>query len=203
MPRAAGQRSRGPAALRPTCHQAERLARRSSRTEHASHSGGPASGGAGGRGGDLRWAQRTEAERSAAQCVSTGAVRQAGERIRGRSRQRQPSASARSTATGRAALVITAGAAGLFVAPRNGGRFAQGMEARQGRDTARRAGARCAARQPGSAQRGAPWTRCCDSRVPPNVVEPPSTSASAPARCRAPTVQRYRLFTTSVSGRWA
>ncbi len=52
--------------------------------------------------------------------------------------------------------MIAAGAAGLFVTTRSGGVFAQGMEARQGRDTDRRAGARCAARQPGPAQRGAP-----------------------------------------------
>ena len=176
--------SRGPAALRPTCHQAERLARRSSRTEHISNSGGPASGVAGGRGGDLRRAQRTGAQRSAAQCVSTGAVRQAGERIRGRSRQRRPSASARSPATGWAALVITAGAAGLFVAPRSGGLFAQGMEARQGRDTDRRAGARCAARQPGPAQRGAPWTWWYDSVM--------SSPADATERC-PPRPKAFRL----------
>jgi len=48
-------------------------------------SGGPAPGVAGVRGGDLGRAQRTGAERSAAQCVSIGAVRQARERIRGRS----------------------------------------------------------------------------------------------------------------------
>ena len=34
LQRAARPRSRGPAPLRPTCHQAQRLARRSSRCEH-------------------------------------------------------------------------------------------------------------------------------------------------------------------------
>ena len=96
LPRAARPRSRGPAPLRPTCHQAQRLARRSSRPEHASHSGGPAPGMAGGRGDERARAQRSKqgtTQWSAAPCASSGPVRQAG----------------------KAALVNTAGAAGHAV----------------------------------------------------------------------------------------
>jgi hypothetical protein len=58
--------------------------------------------------------------------------------------------------------VITAGAAGLIVAPCSGGLSAQGMEARKGRDTGNPV-ARCEARQPGPAQRG----RALDGAVRP------------------------------------
>ena len=116
LPRAALPRSRGPAPLRPTCHQAQRLARRSSRPEHAGHSGGPAAGVAGGRGDDLARAQRTkrsEAQRSEAQ----RRARAAGQFVKRarRSRTRDGHQGLRSPATGRAAVVMTVGAAGLAV----------------------------------------------------------------------------------------
>jgi hypothetical protein len=134
LPRAARPRSRGPAPLRPTCHQAQRLARRSSRSEQTQHSGGPAPGMAGGRGDDLARAQptkRSATQWSAAPCASSGPVRQAGERNRWRSRTRDGHQRACGPRPREgAALVITAGAAGQSV-------FARRMEARQGRDAQR------------------------------------------------------------------
>lgn len=141
--RAARPRLRGPAAPRPTCHQAnerERLARRSSRPEHSQASGGPASGVAGGRGDDLARAQQTKRSAVREQRASSSSrpvVRAAREGQQG----------LRSPATGRAAFDITAGTAGL-IALRKGWMPAG---SRPGD-----AGARCAARQPGPAQRGAP-----------------------------------------------
>ncbi len=112
LPRAARPRSRGPAPLRPTCHQAQRLARRSSRPEHAQvfgPSGGPASGTAGGRGDDRARAQQTKCSGVREQRASSSSGR--AERM-AVAYPRRPSASPRSPATGRAAFVITAGAAG-------------------------------------------------------------------------------------------
>jgi hypothetical protein len=117
LPRAARPRSRGPAALRPTCHQAnarERLARRSSRPSHLTQQGclgGSAPGMAGGRGDDLARAQRTGAQRNAVE--RSAAREQRASSSSGRAEQmavaypRLPSASPRSPATGRVALVST------------------------------------------------------------------------------------------------
>ena len=133
--------SRAAAALRPTCHQAKRLARRSSRCEHSTAPGLQRPGsGLGGCPGVAIWPARHRAERSAATCkpVSspsgpsfTRSVKEAGPAISGH---------------GKGPPRVSAGSAGLTV-------FASGMEARQGRD-ARTPVARRAARQPGPAQRG-------------------------------------------------
>ena len=64
--RAARPTSRRPTPLRPTCHKAQRLARRSSRPEHSLPSGGPAPGVAGGQGDNLAGAACPESKRSAA-----------------------------------------------------------------------------------------------------------------------------------------
>ena len=151
-------RSRGSATLRPTCHQAKRLARWSSRSEHTSHSGGPATGMAGGRGDDQARAQQTKrsaTQWSAAPCASSGPVRRAGRRSRNATDIKGP----RAPATGRAAVVITAGAAGLDAQAANGGvavcaRDGSPSGSRRRHAFQRGPSARCAARQPGPAQRG-------------------------------------------------
>jgi hypothetical protein len=74
-------RSSGSASLRTTCHQAQRLARRSSRPEQTQRSGGPAPGMAGGRGDDLArtpHTKRSATQCSAAPCAAYGPVRRAG-----------------------------------------------------------------------------------------------------------------------------
>ena len=146
--------------------------------------GGPASGVAGGRGGDLCRAQRTGAERSAVREHRRSSPS-------GRADQRAiASATALSERAipghGKGRLRDHAGAAGLFVAPRSGGLFAQGMEARQGRDTDRRAGARCAARQPGPAQRGAPGAAGPSRGVTPRNRPLPRRGADSRRRASTP-----------------
>jgi hypothetical protein len=77
-------------------------------------SGGPAPGAAGGRGDDLARAQRTKrsaTQWSAAPCASSGPVRRAGPSVAVTRRTPGPAI----PATGRAAFVMTAGAAGLAV----------------------------------------------------------------------------------------
>ena len=154
LQRAARPCSRGPAAMRPTCHQAQRLARRSSGPELTSVSGGPAPGMPGGRGDDLARAQHTGAElaersaRAAGQFVKRASETEGGHVPvtalsepaipgHGKGRPRRP-----------------AGAPGLLLKlPTAAWLFARGMEARQGRDAVPLTAARCAARQPGPAQR--------------------------------------------------
>jgi hypothetical protein len=138
-PRAARPRSRGSAALRPTCHQAnarERLARRSSRPEHTVHSGGPAPGVAGGRGDDLARAQQTKRSAVREQRVSSssGTVGR-GHATDIRDRDPWPREGPPSSPRPRSGLC----------------RVARGMEAHQG---SRRTAARCAARQPDPAHHG-------------------------------------------------
>jgi hypothetical protein len=145
LPRAPGSRSRGPASLRPTCHQAQRMARRSSRPEHSPHSGGPAAGVAGGRGDDLARTQQTKrsaTQWSAAPCASSGPVRRAGLSVAYPRRTSGP----RSPATGRVAFVRSAGAAGLAA-------LRKGWQ--PGRGETRRGSTRSATARP--AQRDSPW----------------------------------------------
>ena len=66
---------RAPATLRPTCHQAKRLARRSSRCEHINAFSGPASGVAGDRGDDLAGVQRTKRSGVSGTLVSSSSGR--------------------------------------------------------------------------------------------------------------------------------
>ena len=165
---AARPRSRGPAALRPTCHQAQRLARRSSRPEH-SRSGIQAARLRAWRvAGVTIWharSTRSEAQRSGAQ----RRARAAGQFVKRarRSRTRDGHQGPRSPATGRAAFVITAGAAGLAVL-------------REGWKPVRvetRTAARCEARQPGPAQRG---------RAHPSAPSPASRQSWAYAAMQPP-----------------
>ena len=118
LPRAARARSREPAPLRPTCHKAQRLARRSSRPEHALPSGGPAPGVAGGRGDDLAGAARPESERSGATKRGAGQfVKRASETEGGHvpvTALREPTIPGH----GKGRPRHPAGAAGLSVAPR-------------------------------------------------------------------------------------
>jgi hypothetical protein len=154
LPRAARPCSRGSAPLRPTCHQAQQLARRSSRPKHAPNSGGPAPGVAGGRGrSGTSAAHGCEAQRSEAQHkgASSGPVRQAGPSVATPRRTPGP----RSPATGRAAFVSTAGTAGPFVAPLERRAVQrEGWKPVRGETRTAGTGARCEAQQPGPAKRG-------------------------------------------------
>jgi hypothetical protein len=123
-----------------------------------------APGVAGGRGDDLARAQRTGAERSAAQrrgaqCASSGPVRQAGPSVAYPRRTSGPAIPGHGT--GR--LRMTAGAAGLT-------ELREGWKPVKGRDADRRAGARCAARQPGPAQRGRARSQNSVAPLPRNTV---------------------------------
>jgi hypothetical protein len=121
------------------------------------HSGGPASGVAGGRGDDPARAQRTAAKGSAAQCASSGPVRQAGER--------QDGGQVTLTAVSESAILATGGAAFWITGAR--------CEA-----------ARCAARRPSLAVRGraeayrprAPRSAAPKARPPPAAALLASTS---------------------------
>jgi hypothetical protein len=141
-------RSRGPAAPRPTYHQAQRLARWSSGPEHASHRLLRRPGaGRGGWPGAAIWlarSKRSEAQRSGAQRCA----RAAGQFVKRdrRSRTRDGHQGPRSPAAGRAAFDITAGSAGHAV-------LRQGWKPVQGRDDGVPQ-ARRAARQPDPRSRG-------------------------------------------------
>jgi hypothetical protein len=114
LPRAARPCSRGPAPLRPAYHQAQRLARRSSRPELTFLSGGPAPGVASGRCDDLARAQQTKrsaTQWSEAPCASSGPVRQAGPSVAYSRRTSGPAI----TGHGMGRLRDVAGAAGLAV----------------------------------------------------------------------------------------
>ena len=139
-PRAARQGSRGPAALRPTCHQAnacERLARRSSRPEHF----GCRRPGFG-RGGWSGWRSAPGAAHgSGTQCSAVREHRRSSPSARANQRAvaypRRPSASARSLTTGWAAFATTPAQPARSSRRAAAGCSARGMEARQGRDAQR------------------------------------------------------------------
>lgn len=118
LPRAAHPCSRGPAALRPTCHQAQRLARQSSRPaltwlQVARLRAWRVAG-------VTIWHERSARERSLRSAVREQRASSSNRRAKQRAvaYPRRPSASPRSPAKGRADFVSRAGAAGPSVVPR-------------------------------------------------------------------------------------
>lgn len=87
--------------------------------------------------------------------------------------------------------------AGLLVAPRSGGLFAQGMEAQQGRDTDRRAGSmRSTTARPRAAGRALDGTvRLIGASGSLSDHSPPQQAWTV--RCRTPAVQRKEPVTSA------